>query len=90
MAMKTYKPTSPARRQMTNVDYSCLSKDAPERSLLTSKKKHSGRNSYGRITVRHRGGVAAFEVDNSVLLAVAAATMAYGNAAITVTTCIFL
>ncbi|MBR4954003.1 MAG: 50S ribosomal protein L2 [Oscillospiraceae bacterium] len=56
MAMKTYKPTSPARRQMTNVDYSCLSKDAPERSLLTSKKKHSGRNSYGRITVRHHGG----------------------------------
>ncbi len=56
MAMKTYKPTSPARRQMTNVDYSCLSKDAPERSLLTSKKKHSGRNSYGRITVRHQGG----------------------------------
>ncbi len=56
MAMKTYKPTSPARRQMTNVDYSCLSKDAPERSLLTSLKKHSGRNSYGRITVRHQGG----------------------------------
>ena len=56
MAMKTYKPTSPARRQMTNVDYSCLSKDAPERSLLASLKKHSGRNSYGRITVRHHGG----------------------------------
>ena len=56
MAMKTYKPTSPARRQMTNVDYSCLSKDAPERSLLTNLKKHSGRNSYGRITVRHQGG----------------------------------
>jgi large subunit ribosomal protein L2 len=54
--MKTYKPTSPARRQMTNVDYSCLSKDAPERSLLTSLKKHAGRNSYGRITVRHQGG----------------------------------
>ena len=56
MAMKTYKPTSPARRQMSNVDYSCLSKDAPERSLLTKVKKHSGRNSYGRITVRHQGG----------------------------------
>ncbi len=56
MAMKTYKPTSPARRQMSNVDYSCLSKDAPERSLLTSLKKHAGRNSYGRITVRHQGG----------------------------------
>ena len=56
MAIKTYKPTSPARRQMSNVDYSCLSKDAPERSLLTSLKKHAGRNSYGRITVRHQGG----------------------------------
>ena len=56
MAMKTYKPTSPARRQMSNVDYSALSKDAPERSLLTSLKKHAGRNSYGRITVRHHGG----------------------------------
>ncbi len=56
MAMKTYKPTSPARRQMTNVDYSCLSKDAPERSLLTTVKKNAGRNSYGRITVRHQGG----------------------------------
>ena len=56
MAMKTYKPTSPARRQMTNVDYSCLSKDAPERSLLTTVKKKAGRNSYGRITVRHQGG----------------------------------
>ncbi len=56
MAVKTYKPTSPARRQMSNVDYSCLSKVAPERSLLAGKKKHSGRNSYGRITVRHQGG----------------------------------
>ena len=56
MAVKTYKPTTPARRQMSNVDYSCLSKVAPERSLLEGKKKHSGRNSYGRITVRHQGG----------------------------------
>ncbi len=56
MAMKTYKPTSPARRQMTNVDYSSLSKDAPERSLLAKGKSNAGRNSYGRITVRHQGG----------------------------------
>ncbi|MBR5782704.1 MAG: 50S ribosomal protein L2 [Clostridia bacterium] len=56
MAVKTYKPTTPARRQMSNVDYSCLSKVAPERSLLAGKKKNSGRNSYGRITVRHQGG----------------------------------
>ncbi len=56
MAIKTYKPTSPARRQMTVTDYSCLSKVAPEKSLLEPLKKHSGRNSYGRITVRHKGG----------------------------------
>lgn len=56
MAIKSYKPTTPARRQMTVTDYSSLSKVAPERSLLEPLKKKSGRNSYGRITVRHRGG----------------------------------
>ncbi len=56
MAIKKYKPVTPARRQMTVVDFSGLSKVAPEKSLLESLKKHSGRNSYGRITVRHRGG----------------------------------
>ena len=56
MAIKTYKPTTPARRQMTNIDYSVLSKVAPEKSLLAPAKKKAGRNSYGRITVRHQGG----------------------------------
>ena len=56
MAIKSYKPTSPARRQMTVTDYTGLSKVAPEKSLLEPLKKNSGRNSYGRITVRHRGG----------------------------------
>lgn len=56
MAIKSYKPTTPSRRQMTVTDYSGLSKVAPEKSLLESLKKNSGRNSYGRITVRHRGG----------------------------------
>ena len=56
MALKSYKPTTPARRQMTVTDYSSLSKVAPEKSLLEPMKKNSGRNSYGRITVRHRGG----------------------------------
>ena len=56
MAIKTYKPVTPGRRGMTVIDYSGLSKVAPEKSLLESLKKHSGRNSYGRITVRHRGG----------------------------------
>ena len=56
MAIKTYKPTTPSRRNMSVTDYSSLSKVAPERSLLQPLNKKSGRNSYGRITVRHRGG----------------------------------
>ncbi|MCD7722546.1 MAG: 50S ribosomal protein L2 [Clostridiales bacterium] len=56
MAIKNYKPTTPSRRNMSVVNYSSLSKVAPERSLLEPKNKKSGRNSYGRITVRHRGG----------------------------------
>jgi large subunit ribosomal protein L2 len=56
MAIKSYKPTTAGRRTMTTTDYAGLSKVAPERSLLEPLKKHSGRNSYGRITVRHRGG----------------------------------
>ena len=56
MPIKHYKPTTPGRRGMTSLDYSGLSKVAPERSLLEPMKKNSGRNSYGRITVRHKGG----------------------------------
>ena len=56
MSIKIYKSTTNARRNMSTTDYSELSKVAPERSLLVSLKKNSGRNSYGRITVRHRGG----------------------------------
>ena len=56
MAIKNYKPTSPARRNMSVTDYSVLSKVDPEKSLLAPLNKKSGRNSYGRITVRHRGG----------------------------------
>ena len=56
MAIKSYKPTTPGRRGMTTIDYSSLSKVAPEKSLIQPVKKNSGRNSYGRITVRHRGG----------------------------------
>jgi large subunit ribosomal protein L2 len=56
MSIKKYKPTSPGRRGMTVADYSGLSKKGPEKSLTESKKKHSGRNNTGRITVRHRGG----------------------------------
>ena len=56
MAIKKYKPTTPGRRGMTVTDYSVLSKVEPERSLLEPMKKNAGRNSYGRITVRHHGG----------------------------------
>ncbi len=56
MAIKVYKPTTNGRRNMSVSDYSVLSKVGPERSLLEPLSKHAGRNSYGRITVRHHGG----------------------------------
>lgn len=56
MAIRKYNPTSPARRFMTVSDFSEITKTTPERSLLAKKNKNAGRNSYGRITVRHRGG----------------------------------
>ena len=56
MAIKKFKPTSPARRFMTVSDFAEITKTTPERSLIESLKKNAGRNSYGRITVRHRGG----------------------------------
>ena len=57
MAIKTYKPTTPSRRHMTVSAFEGIDKKAkPERALLESLKKNAGRNSYGRITVRHRGG----------------------------------
>ena len=57
MSIKVYKPTTPARRQMTVSGFDGVDKHAkPEKSLLEVLKKNSGRNSYGRITVRHQGG----------------------------------
>lgn len=56
MAIKTFNPTSPSRRNMTSLSYKELSKVKPEKSLLEKLKKNAGRNSYGRITVRHKGG----------------------------------
>ena len=56
MAIKNYKPTTPSRRNMSVTDFTVLSKVDPEKSLLAPLNKKSGRNSYGRITVRHRGG----------------------------------
>ena len=56
MPIKKYKPTSPARRQMTVSTFEEITKKTPERSLVVTLKSSGGRNSYGRITVRHRGG----------------------------------
>ena len=56
MKIKTYKPTTNGRRNMSVIDYSELSKVAPEKSLLTTLKKTGGRNNQGTITVRHIGG----------------------------------
>ena len=57
MAIKTYKPTTPSRRHMTVSAFEGIDKKAkPERALTETLQKHAGRNSYGRITVRHRGG----------------------------------
>ena len=56
MAVKTFKPTTPSRRNMSVPSFSEVTKSTPEKSLIVTKKKHAGRNSYGRITVRHKGG----------------------------------
>jgi large subunit ribosomal protein L2 len=56
MAVKKFRPTSPGIRHMTVLDYSDITTNTPEKSLLTDLKKSGGRNVYGRITVRHRGG----------------------------------
>lgn len=56
MALKKYKPTTPSRRAMSGQDFSLLTKKAPEKSLMCVIKKTAGKNNYGRITIRHRGG----------------------------------
>ena len=56
MATIKYKPTTPGRRGMTTPSFEEITKFTPEKSLLATKKKYAGRNSYGKITVRHKGG----------------------------------
>ena len=56
MAIKIYKPVTPGQRDMTGYGFDEITKSKPERSLIVFRKKHSGRNNYGRITVRHQGG----------------------------------
>ncbi len=56
MGIKTYKPVTPSRRYMTGSDFAEVTKKEPEKALLTPKKRLSGRDSYGHVTVRRRGG----------------------------------
>ena len=56
MGIKTYNPYTPSRRHMTGLDFSEITKDTPEKSLVVSLKKTAGRNNQGKITVRHHGG----------------------------------
>jgi len=56
MAIKVYKPITPGQRNMTGYSFEEITKSRPEPSLVVLRKAHSGRNSYGRITVRHQGG----------------------------------
>ncbi len=56
MATMKYKPTTPSRRHMSVASFDEVTKFTPEKSLIEIKKKHAGRNSYGKITVRHQGG----------------------------------
>ncbi len=56
MATKRYKPTTPSRRNMMSPSFDEVTKFTPEKSLIAKKKKNAGRNSYGKITVRHQGG----------------------------------
>jgi large subunit ribosomal protein L2 len=56
MAIKKYRPTTPSRRGMTGHSFDEITKSEPERSLLETKRRRGGRNSYGRVTVRHQGG----------------------------------
>ena len=56
MGIKKYTPYTPSRRNMTGLDFTEITKNAPEKSLTVSLKKNSGRNNLGKITVRHHGG----------------------------------
>ena len=56
MAVKSYKPYTPSRRHMTSATFDEITKSTPEKNLLAPRKSKGGRNSYGRVTVRHRGG----------------------------------
>ena len=56
MGVKKYKPTTPGQRGMTGYSFEEITKSTPEKALIVPLRKSGGRNAYGRITVRHRGG----------------------------------
>lgn len=56
MAVKKYKPVTPSQRSMTGYTFEEITKARPERALILNRRKHGGRNSYGKVTVRHQGG----------------------------------
>jgi large subunit ribosomal protein L2 len=64
MPLKKYSPTTPGRRNMTVSDFAEITKTKPEKKLLSPKKRNAGRNSQGKITVRHRGGGAKKTIQN--------------------------
>ena len=66
MAIRKFNPTSPARRFMTVSTFEEITTNVPEKSLLEPIKKNAGRNSYGRITVRHRGGGERRNTESSI------------------------
>lgn len=56
MAIKSFKPTTPSKRMMTMSDFSDITRDTPEKSLVTDLRQRGGRNAFGRVTTRHQGG----------------------------------
>ena len=62
MGIRKYSPYTPSRRNMTSLDFAEITKSTPEKSLVVSLKKNSGRNNQGKITVRHRGGGSCYRI----------------------------
>ena len=78
MAVKKYKPVTPGMRGRTGYTFEEITKSKPEKSLVKTLRKKGGRNAYGRITVRHRGGGHKRETNN-LAWAFSLGTNAYGR-----------
>ena len=66
MGIKKYTPYTPSRRNMTGLDFTEITKNAPEKSLTVSLKKNSGRNNQGKITVRHHAAVQEENIESLI------------------------